>query len=60
MSKYKIRFSREHGSKLFQTIVEANNETEAFLKARDEAKSKGINLPNEVWTRTQKIKGGEQ
>lgn len=56
MDKYTITFSKEHGGKYYQTIVEAENEKEAFLKARDEAKEKGINLPEEVWTRTHKHK----
>lgn len=56
MSKYTITFSKEHGGRYYQTIVEANDETEAFLKARDEAESKGIKLPDEVWTHTKKHK----
>lgn len=56
MNKYTITFAKEHSGKYYQTIVEAENEQEAFLKARDKAKSKGINLPKEVWTRTHKHK----
>ncbi len=54
MEKYTITFSKENGGKYYRTTVEANDETEAFIKARDEAKAKGIELPEEVWTRTQK------
>lgn len=57
MSKFTITFSKEHGGKYYQTIVDADNETEAFLKARQEAESKGINLPDQVWTRTNQHKG---
>lgn len=57
MPKYTIRFSKESGGKYYQTIVEAENEQQAFLKASDEATSKGINLPDEVWTRTKLHKG---
>lgn len=57
MPKYTITFSKESGfGKHYQTIVEATDEKEAFLKARDEAISKGIKLPDEVWTRTHKHK----
>jgi hypothetical protein len=57
MPKYTITFVKENGyKKHYQTIVDAENETQAFLKARDEAKSKGIKLPDEVWTRTYKHK----
>ncbi len=53
MAKYTITFVKENGlKKLFQTIVDAEGEKQAFLKARYEAELKGINLPNEVWTRT--------
>ena len=57
MSKYTITFVKENGyKKYYQTIVEAEDETQAFLKARDEAEAKGIKLPDEVWTRTHKHK----
>jgi 3-deoxy-D-arabino-heptulosonate 7-phosphate (DAHP) synthase class II len=58
MSRYTITFVKENGFKNhYQTVVEAVDEKEAFLKARDEAESKGIELPKEVWTRTHKHKG---
>ena len=58
MPKYTITFVKENGfKKHYQTIVEAIDEKEAFLKARDEANKKGIKLPNEVWTRTHHHKG---
>jgi hypothetical protein len=53
MKKYKITFSKERGGVYYKTIVEAETDKEAFFKARDEAESKGIKLPDEVWTRTQ-------
>ena len=57
MSKYTITFVKENGyKKHYQTIVDAKDETQAFLKARDEAESKGIKLPDEVWTRIHKHK----
>lgn len=59
MSKYTITFAKEHGGKYYQTVVEAKDEQEAFIKARDEAESNGIQLPNEVWTRTHKHKEKE-
>lgn len=56
MGKYKITFAKENGIKnYYQTVVEADTESEAFIKARDEAESKGVKLPEEVWTRTQMI-----
>ena len=58
MPKFTITFVKENGYKnLYQTIVEATTETEAFIKAREEAESKGIKLPSEVWTRTHQHKG---
>ena len=60
MDKYTIRFSKENGGKYYSTIVGANSEQEAFLKAREEAESKGIVLPDEVWTRTTKHKPSEK
>ena len=54
MGKYTISFSKEHGGKYYRTTVGANGEAEAFIKARDEANAKGIQLPEEVWTRTEK------
>jgi hypothetical protein len=57
MPKYTITFVKENGyKKHYQTIVDAEDEIQAFLKARDEAKSKGIKLPDEIWTRTHKHK----
>lgn len=56
MEKYTIRFSKESGGKYFQTVVEGVDEKDAFLKARAEAEKKGIQLPDEVWTRTTKHK----
>lgn len=50
--KIKIRFSKENYGKYYETIVEAENEKEAFLLARDEAEQKGIKLPKECWVRT--------
>ena len=58
MPKFTITFVKENGfKKHYQTIVEAEDETAAFLLARNEAKEKGINLPDEVWTRTHQHKG---
>ena len=57
MPKFTITFSKEHGGKYYQTVVEAKDEKEAFFLARDEAESKGIKLPDEVWTRTKQHKG---
>lgn len=56
MTKYRITFSKEYGGKYYKTTVEAKYEQEAFIKARDEAESKGIKLPDEVWTRTEVLK----
>jgi len=56
MPKYTITFSKENWSKIYQTVVEAENEQWAFLKARDEAEAKGIKLPDEIWTRTKQHK----
>lgn len=56
MDKYTIRLSKENGGKLYQTIVESENETVAFLLAVKEAQSKGINIPDEVWTYSKKHK----
>ena len=50
MPKYKVIVLKENG-KYYETIVEeAKDEKEAFFKARDEAQTKGIDLPNEGWT----------
>ena len=58
MPKYTITFLKDNGYKnYYQTVVEAEDEKQAFLKARDEAKSKGVKLPKEVWTRTHHHKG---
>jgi hypothetical protein len=57
MPKYTITFSKERGGTYYTTIVEAENEQKAFIKARDEAETKGIKLPDEVWTRTHHHKG---
>lgn len=58
MPKYTITFVKENGFKNhYQTIVGAEDEKQAFLKARDEAEKKGIKLPKEVWTRTHRHKG---
>ena len=40
----------------YQAIVEAEDRQKAFLKAVAEAESKGIILPQEVWTRTKQHK----
>ena len=57
MPKYTITFVKDNGYKnYYQTIVTAENEKEAFLMARNEAKEKGIELPKEVWTRTHQHK----
>lgn len=50
MPKYTIRFSKEHGGKYYQTIVEAVDEKVAFKKAIAEAEFKKIELPDEIWT----------
>ena len=57
MPKYTITFSKERGGKYYQTIVEEEDEQKAFIKARNEAETKGIKLPDEVWTRTHHHKG---
>ena len=57
MPKFTITFSKENMKRIYQTIVTAENEKEAFLLARDEAQGKGIELPDEVWTRTHEHKG---
>ena len=54
MDEYEITFSQDGGGVYYKTTVEAENEIEAFLKARDEATAKGIRLPVEVWTHTEK------
>jgi hypothetical protein len=56
MNTYTIRFSKEHGGKYYQTIVKAVDAKDAYIKARKEAEEKGINLPDEVWTRTKQHK----
>ena len=55
MNKYEITFAQDGGGEYYKTIVEAEDETEAFLKARDEATAKGIRLPVEVCTHTKKL-----
>lgn len=57
MPKYTITFMKEDGyRRYYQAILEADDEKQAFFKARDEAESKGIQLPDEIWTRTKKHK----
>lgn len=56
MDKYTITFSKEYGGRYYQSVVEAIDETDAFLKAIAEAESKGIKLPDEVWIHTKKHK----
>lgn len=55
MSKYTVRLSKANGSKLFLATVEANTEHEAFLKTVALAEEKGINVPDEVWSRIKQI-----
>jgi hypothetical protein len=52
METYEVTFSEGVN---YKTTVVAEDETEAFIKARDEATSKGIRLPVEVWTHIEKI-----
>ena len=52
MDNYEVTFSEGVN---FKTTVQAEDETQAFIIARDEAKSKGIRLPVEVWTHIEKI-----
>ena len=52
MNTYEVTFSEGVN---FKTTVQAEDETEAFIKARDEATAKGIRLPVEVWTHIEKI-----
>ena len=56
MNKYEVRLSKENTGKLFSATVEAQTEQEAFLKAVAMAKQKGINVPDEVWTKITLIK----
>lgn len=56
MPRYTITLAKEHGGKYYQGIVDAEDEKEAFKKVRTEAESKGIKLPDEIWTRTHKHK----
>ncbi len=57
MARYKVRLSKEYGGAYHITIIEAENETDAFLKAVKEAKEKGIIIPDEVWTNIKKLDG---
>lgn len=57
MPKFTITFSKENMKRIYQTIVSAESEKEAFCIARDEAESKGLELPDEIWTRTHQHKG---
>ena len=52
MYTYEVTFSEGVN---FKTTVQAEDETQAFIIARDEATAKGIRLPVEVWTNIQKI-----
>lgn len=52
METYEVTFSEGVD---YKTTVVAEDETEAFIKARDEATAKGIRLPVEVWTHIEKI-----
>lgn len=56
MNTYTVRFSKENWGKIYQTIVKADDEHQAFILARDECESKGIKLPKEIWTRITKHK----
>lgn len=57
MPKYTITFVKENGfNNYYQTIVEADDDKQAFIIARDEAELKGIKLPNELWIRTHRHK----
>ena len=55
MKTYRITFLKENGGKYISTVVDAKSEQDAFLKARKVANEKGIELPDEVWTRTEII-----
>jgi hypothetical protein len=52
MNTYEVTFSEGIN---YKTTVQAEDESEAFIKARDEAATKGIRLPVEVWTNIEKI-----
>lgn len=56
MPKFSIRFSKENWKMYYSTVVEAGDQQEAVLRARDKAESKGIKLPDEVWTRIKELK----
>lgn len=52
MYTYEVTFSEGVN---FKTTVQAEDETQAFIIARDEATAKGIRLPVEVWTHIEKL-----
>lgn len=52
MDTYEVTFSEGVN---FKTTVQAEDETQAFIIARDEATAKGIRLPVEVWTHIEKL-----
>ena len=54
MSKYTVTFSKENWERLYQTVVEAETEQAAFQLAVKEAEEKGIEIPDEVWSRIKK------
>ena len=55
MSKYTVTFSKENWERLYQTVVEAETEQAAFQLAVKEAEEKGIEIPDEVWSRIKKL-----
>jgi len=46
----------DNHKRIYQAIVEAENEIDAFKLAVNEAENKGCIIPDEVWTRTKKHK----
>ncbi len=59
MPKFKITISKEHGRKRYTAIVDADDEKSAFLKAKDKAEEDGVELPDEVWVRTEVLSEGK-
>jgi hypothetical protein len=56
MKIYRVTLSKEHGGKYISSVVDAKDEQEAFIKVRDIAIEQGIELPDEIWTRTEEVK----
>jgi hypothetical protein len=51
LQRYTIWIRNEHKT-LYSGTVVANSEQEAFIMVRDQATAAGVDLPEEVWTRT--------